>query len=709
MKRRIAPAPALALATALIASPVWAGWSVPSGVQGTPVDVTVAGEGRLVVASGVATQEFTGTTAGREIRIPSASGFIDAQGCLAAFDLSGMLRGDQSSAECSYAIPIGLGNTVKRIRVGPTGAAYGCSWEISSSRFVYSPNATSAAWTSLNLPSGGVCDLPLSVLEVGSEDVALFGLNLTTNNTQLYRNGALLPAAGTPGTTSRPRSVQLVETSDARVRALVVDAQGRLYTSTVSDAGLDGYELLPMPEGITGFQSVAFHLGTTGERFGTAVAQRNDGTYVVLSAVPHPDEAMAGRLWRENPHALTMPGAQPLGPGSQVQCLEAVGCGVITSGSGDGSVLSYANASAPGVASAAPSTVAAGGSVTVPVSVDDPDGDAVWVDWVQVSPNVPQLEVVIDDGGLAATITAPSFCSGDFEAIFQLVAMDGRTGHVSGDGIATVTVTGRAPAVGELVGSALEAQCGGPAFGELDQKPAQNACATQAIRWERIAGPELESDVLDGTRVVVRTRATGWDGLIGEQLTLRATASAGDHVSAPATMTLPIRPGQRFVQARYRTDTPIATEEVPLLLSVELENTSQCGVSGATWTEQLDGLRYVEGSARLDGERIDGQVEDGRLLIEGIALEGRARRTLSYSVRPTVLGRSTPSGQLAVKGEPISPLVGLGGTSVPGGCGCASTPTSAWLPAVLGLLVAITTRRRSVAASARRGALRAAR
>ena len=989
---------ALAFATALITTATWAGWTAPPGIQGTPVDVTVADAGHLVVASGVATQEFIGTAAGRQIPGAAASGFIDAQGCLAAADLFGAIRGDQSSVPCSYTVQTGLANGVKRLRVGQGGAAYACAAQFPSSIYAYSPNATGAAWSTLTM-APGMCDVPLSVVDVGVTDFALFGTSATASNTPLYREGNLLPAAGTPGATGRPRSVQLVPTPDGRVRAFVVDSLGRLQTSSVSDGGVEGYELLPMPSGITAFQSVAYHLGSAGERFGVAVAQRTDGTYVLLSAVPHPDEAMAGRLWRESTFPIGSLGAQPLGSASQVQCLDAVGCGVITSGSGAGSVLSYVNASPPNAAYAMPSTVLAGGSVSVPLTVSDPDGDAVWVDWVQLSPTTPKLQVGMEDGGVAATITAPAelLCDGGIEATFQLIATDGRTGHVDDGGITTVSMTrgppigapvvaptqvtltagdapvpiavsppagectnwpirwqpdasngvamvpladggwrvqppshfcdpngatlsfgaildgpwgpsdagmlqvdlrpwgapfapfgsteviqnagttatydrsathacddgstsvpltttwwvdggvpegvtltppiapggvvtadsitvenglacdagtlvlqarndvgaqsspvssvliqllgsrapdedaaleitldptrlsgdavvtgvdcmhqrsytaqfqlehdgdiveqtevpvpgrwslpqprpcapteytvrarlnvdggtspgplvwsspGQAPAVGELVGTGLVAHCGAPASGQLVQHPAVTACDEQVTRWERLAGPELESDSTRGNEITVRTRASGWDGLVGEQVTFRATAVAGADTSAPATITVPIRPSHLFVGARYRTDTPLASEEVPLTLSVDLENTSECAISSATWSEQLEDLRLVDGSVRLDGEPVAARIENGRLVVDGISLEGGARRILSYSVRPALLGRPTPAGQLSIKGEPISERVGLGVAKSPASCGCTSAMPSAWAPAWLAVFVGMVRRRR---------------
>jgi uncharacterized protein (TIGR03382 family) len=116
----------------------------------------------------------------------------------------------------------------------------------------------------------------------------------------------------------------------------------------------------------------------------------------------------------------------------------------------------------------------------------------------------------------------------------------------------------------------------------------------------------------------------------------------------------------------------------------ELLNTTACALQDVRVEERLEGLSYVEGSARYDGLPVQAELADGRLVVTGLPLAAGARGTLSYQVRTRLLGAATGvEGEAFRRGVLIS--APLEQVPAPGACGCSGGPTAASSLALLAL------------------------
>ena len=239
---------------------------------------------------------------------------------------------------------------------------------------------------------------------------------------------------------------------------------------------------------------------------------------------------------------------------------------------------------------------------------------------------------------------------------------------------------------------ALVARCGEQARVKLTQTFPPGACQTPDVTWEQDGGPPLEQRVLSGPEVVLVTRDTGLDALVGKSLVMRVTASAGPDNERSHLVTVPITVDP-FVRVRRRTELPAASETGLVGVSVELHNTSACGVTGVSYRESLEGLTYVEGSAKFDGQRVEAGWKSQALTVTGLTLPGEGTGTLTYVARPHLVGERRMEGEARLGNEVIS-LRDDPGIQVPdSGCGCSGSGPGPVLFA-LGALVAAVRRRR---------------
>ncbi|WP_375772977.1 MYXO-CTERM sorting domain-containing protein [Archangium gephyra] len=241
---------------------------------------------------------------------------------------------------------------------------------------------------------------------------------------------------------------------------------------------------------------------------------------------------------------------------------------------------------------------------------------------------------------------------------------------------------------------ALVARCGEQARVTLTQTFPPDACQTPDVTWtqEVDGGPALEQAVLSGSTVSLVTRDTGLDALVGKSLVVRVTASAGPDNEASQWLSLPITV-EPFVKVRRRTELPAASETGLVGVSVELLNTTACGVTGVSYVERLEGLTYVEGSAKFDGQPVEATWKSGALTVTGLALAGEGTGKLTYVARPHLVGERRMEGEARLGNEVIS-LRDDPGVQVPdSGCGCSGSGPGPVLFA-LGALVAAVRRRR---------------
>ncbi|WNG56924.1 hypothetical protein F0U59_20770 [Archangium gephyra] len=243
---------------------------------------------------------------------------------------------------------------------------------------------------------------------------------------------------------------------------------------------------------------------------------------------------------------------------------------------------------------------------------------------------------------------------------------------------------------------ALVARCGEPARVTLTQTFPPGTCQTPEVTWTREeadGGPALEQEVLSGATVSLATRDTRLDSLVGRSVVMRVTASASPDNEASQLLTLPITVDP-FVKVRRRTELPAASETGLVGVSVELINTTPCEVTGVSYVERLEGLTYVEGSAKFDGQPIEATWELGALTVMGLTLAGDATGKLTYVARPHLVGDRRMDGEAWLGGELIS-LRDDPGPQVPdSGCGCSGSGPGPVLFA-LGALVAAVRRRRA--------------
>lgn len=242
--------------------------------------------------------------------------------------------------------------------------------------------------------------------------------------------------------------------------------------------------------------------------------------------------------------------------------------------------------------------------------------------------------------------------------------------------------------------STLVARCGEGARATLTQTFPADACQSSTVTWSQVdgGGPPLEPPTLSGNTVSLATRDTGLDSLVGRSVVVRVTASAGPGNEASIEHTLPITV-EPFVKVRRRTEVPAASETGLVGVSVDLLNTTACGVTNVSYVERLEGLTYVEGTAKFDGQPVEATWEDGALTVKGLALAGEGTGKLTYVARPHLVGDRRFAGEARLRDVPISLSEGPGVQVPDSGCGCTSSGPGPVVFA-LGVLGAAVRRRR---------------
>jgi uncharacterized protein (TIGR03382 family) len=249
------------------------------------------------------------------------------------------------------------------------------------------------------------------------------------------------------------------------------------------------------------------------------------------------------------------------------------------------------------------------------------------------------------------------------------------------------------PALGALEGEPLEARCGEGAKATLTQAIPSNACSEVSLSWTQVAGPELQEVALSGKQVTVATRDTGLEALVGKSIVLRVTASVGDGRAAATEHVLPITTAP-FVDVAHETESPTGSEKGLVGVVARLSNTSECRVGGLVHRERVEGGEWVPGSVKLDGQPVVERAVEGGFEVDGVTLGAGATGTLTYVVRPALLGSPRFGGEVFLNQVLVSGLVPGPSTS---GCGCSGGGSGV---AVLGLVaLARLLRRRRAGAS----------
>ncbi len=311
-----------------------------------------------------------------------------------------------------------------------------------------------------------------------------------------------------------------------------------------------------------------------------------------------------------------------------------------------------------------------------------------------------EVAIIRDGGGAEArgSFSAPGPFSlpvagacnaGQYFVTAQLLVDGGTTGIEAQP--ETFSTQGKSAGFGEISARTLYAACGRGAAGPVEVLRG-DFCESQSVTWEQIDGPALTDPVLDGYQVQLQTAGTGLDELIGQKIRLRVTADAGAGNSASDVGELTIEADPRFVTIHHRTDSPIADESGIVSVAVTLRNETACDVTGVAYVEQLDGLRFVPGTARFHGQPVEATAAADALTVAGLDLPANATRELVYSARPPMLslrGKPAPAGRALLREVEISATnqgIGSATRGPPPGCGCGGAPSD--LTAVAALVLA---------------------
>ena len=267
---------------------------------------------------------------------------------------------------------------------------------------------------------------------------------------------------------------------------------------------------------------------------------------------------------------------------------------------------------------------------------------------------------------------------------------------------AKVELADNGVALATLPEEQLVATCGERARLVLTPAFAEQACQNPDVTWTYKDGPASTLMSLPGgSDAELLTEATDLESRVGQTVNLSLSARlAGKTAEGTHTVRITTQP---FVEVTRRTELPAAAETELVGVSVELFNTTDCGVTRVRHVERLQGMSYVAGSARLDGKSLVDEDDvtwkesTGELTVKQLALAGQTTATLTYVARPHLVGERRLSGTTTLREERIS--IEATSASPGSGCGCTSSGPGSVLVALVTLAGAARRRRRATARS----------
>lgn len=261
--------------------------------------------------------------------------------------------------------------------------------------------------------------------------------------------------------------------------------------------------------------------------------------------------------------------------------------------------------------------------------------------------------------------------------------LDASGAEVGDEAMVAVSTHGADAALESLAEEpSLVAVCGQGARGTLTQTVPAGACQAARFSWTQVDGPALTQAAYSGQTVELATQETELDALVGHRVRVRVTADAGSGNAATREHEVPIT-AEPFIEAAHETEKPTGSESGLLGVSVGLRNLTTCGVGDVLLEETLEGMEYVPGSARLDGQPVDVERVGDTLRVRGLAFQGGAVHRFTYVARPALLGAPRMATRLSLREVPISLERPVPPAS---GCGCASGGSGA---ATLGLVALV--------------------
>lgn len=233
----------------------------------------------------------------------------------------------------------------------------------------------------------------------------------------------------------------------------------------------------------------------------------------------------------------------------------------------------------------------------------------------------------------------------------------------------------------------LTARCGAPATGTLEQRPLA-PCAELPVSWEQVGGPPLTQATFTGQQIDVATQESDFGALIGQKVVMRMRARTVQETVLDQELPITVEP---FVELQRHTERGTGTDAGLVGVSVELRNTTACGVSEVEHRELLEGVDYQPGSARFNGAPVEAELEGDMLKVKGLVLEGGGSGRLTYVVRPRLLESARFEGQSFLR--EISLSRSQEDPPAASGCGCSGGGSGLAALGLVGLAAALRRRR----------------
>jgi hypothetical protein len=238
-----------------------------------------------------------------------------------------------------------------------------------------------------------------------------------------------------------------------------------------------------------------------------------------------------------------------------------------------------------------------------------------------------------------------------------------------------------AAGVGPFTRDREPVSCNQPLRFSVTAQPDAGACAAQAYYWKQLpGGPQVQFSSTEGQTVEL-TSSEPFDALGGAVVTIEVSSDAGmGNVGPPRAHDITLVPAP-FIELSHDFEPLPAREGEAVPVRATLLNTSGCDVSTLVLEEDLGALKFVDGSARLNGAAVEGRrTENNTARVGPIAVAAGQKATVTWLARAPL--RSTPrlTGTVYMGNERVSVEA-----TPPQRCSCGSAPMLSWA-ALLGLL-----------------------
>ena len=292
--------------------------------------------------------------------------------------------------------------------------------------------------------------------------------------------------------------------------------------------------------------------------------------------------------------------------------------------------------------------------------------------------------------GEARDVRVAGGCAGgDFEVRARLMSDAGATGLEARRAFTAPRVDA---GVADWTPKRVAQRCGEDLDFTLAAVPEPWACTDQAYAWRQTGGAAVAVDS-EGQAVRVFAADPDFGALAAEPLGFALAADAGPaNVALRPDVAVRVEPVP-FVELSHTYALLPAQEgeahEVRAQLALAPGTSGRCRADGLVLVEELGRLRYVPGSARLDGAPVDVQLDGGALAVGPLSLAPGVTVEVRWLARTPLLGRVRvgDGSRVELAGMPVSV------TPTRPACSCAGAPGPGAV-ALAAALLALRRRRR---------------